>query len=112
MSEILHEYNDFTKEHGHSLISTGIEGCGFKKATALMAVSILVRNHVPILGGDVFRLVNEQLELTYDNWYIERLPGEMEDSYVARCGKISENYINSYEEPDGSTILYALVVPA
>ena len=64
---------------------------------------------VPILGGDVYRLVNGALRSNYDNWYCDELPNEFLSDFVIRSIDKAKQYIESYNIKKGDDIFFTLV---
>lgn len=106
----LERYQELIEKNGYDLSGAGVGGYAFERAPALEAVSILRELSVPILGGDVYAN-RSQLELTYDNWYVNRAPDEEDASYALRSADVASNFIEKYHEPVGIQTLYRLTVP-
>jgi hypothetical protein len=49
---------------------------------------------------------------TYDNWYVEREPGETNQAYIDRSIRATDDFIKSYAARDEQSLLFALVVGA
>lgn len=103
-------YDELVGIFGYSLSDAGVDGYAFERTIAIKAISILAENHVPILGGDVYLLSKEGLNLTYDNWHIDKNPEESKYSYAIRSAQQSHHYIKNYKEADGAITLYCLIL--
>ena len=108
----MNEYQEIVDQGGQSLEDAGVTGHGLERSAALKAISVLSHHKIPILGGDVFRLSNGKLELTYDNWHIDKKDDEATKSYAIRSAQISENYVRNYHEPEDVVTLYHLILGA
>jgi hypothetical protein len=76
---------------------------------ALKALSLLRDANFPVLGGDVYTRVGDDIRVAYANWHADPLPSEDRDTYVRRSIETSENYIQKYPERVGETPLFVLV---
>ncbi|MEO6907431.1 MAG: Imm40 family immunity protein [Abditibacteriaceae bacterium] len=83
-------------EQGYSLSAIGASGFALKRNDALKLISLLEEIPTAILGGDVYFLKEGQLEVSYDNWYCNKLPDENYLNYVNRTHIIARNYIKNY----------------
>jgi len=87
----------------------GVIGFAWERELLIAFLKDKESDYYAILGGDVFILVNGQMEYTYDNWGVEsRSPRESFDSYVKRCKEITLKYIDSY--PISKNILFGPVM--
>lgn len=102
---------DFLFKQGHSLSTVGVDGIGFMRKDALQLVELLSEVSLPILGGDVYFLMNGYIEVSYDNWYCQQLPSEDSVHYHMRTYSVAEDYIKSYEAAPGRIPLFNLVFP-
>ena len=93
---------------GISLDVIGVKNWGLNKTAAFSALDALERIGVPILGGDVYHVIEGTVKVTYDNWYADRLERESKEDFVRRSVKEARAYINKYPE-DVSNILFAMV---
>jgi hypothetical protein len=73
---------------------------------ALRAIYELEAFGIAILGGDVYQLVGEKAEQTYDSWYCDQGPDEPDSVFLKRSSDKAKNYICSYLMQEG---LFALV---
>lgn len=87
-----------------SLEKFGINDLAWDKENA----KNLMEDEIGILGGDVYKLTNKQLQPTYDNWSCEqKIPESLEDFY-ARSKKESLNYIYNYPVKDKENIVFSI----
>lgn len=88
----------------------GIDGIAYSYKTAIAKVHSYFEQQIPIVGGDVFVLVNNSLEPTDDSWYCEQMPDEPYIDYVYRCSKVACDYINMYVSKNGNHLFFSIVV--
>ncbi len=93
---------------GKSLSEYGDNNWGLTKAQALEALDKLQELQIPVAGGDVYRIVNNRPEVTYDNWSCNHTKNETKKSYVLRSINEARNYIKNYKSSE-QDILITLV---
>lgn len=81
---------------GHSLQSVGIRNWALDRGAALAALDEFCAQGISVLGGDVYVLRNGTLESTYDNWYCNRMEGEVNADFVSRSIGEARRYIEDY----------------
>lgn len=91
---------------GVSLECIGIKNWALSRNEAISAICELETHGVPILGGDVYHLVNGVAEQTYDNWYCDRDANELASEFLRRSVSKAKSYIENYKV-DGA--LFAIV---
>lgn len=96
-------------ENGYSLMSLGIDAYAFPKQQALNIISRLRKNHIPILGGDVYCFNNGLLTDSCDSWYCNLGIGETQQQFVQRSCLVAEKYIESYPENNIVKNLFSIV---
>ena len=69
-------------------------------------ISILDIKKIPILGGDVYKIINGKVCPTYDSWYINK--SAESDFYRISYNK-TMSYILSYEERNKGKYIYTIV---
>lgn len=95
---------------GRSLEEVGVENWALSKKQALDALIKLEAHKIVVLGGDVYKIVNEIPQMTYDNWCCDPKKNESSENYLLRSLEESEKYISNYSfTGDGSKILFAIV---
>lgn len=67
------------------------------KQEALEALELYYNLKIPVLGGDVFYLKdNDEIVWTDDNWYVNQQENETDIQFLNRSIEESQNYINNY----------------
>ena len=95
---------------GLDLKDYGINNFGLCRKKALLALDELKNHKIAILGGDVCFKVNHKIELSYDNWHIEKDESETYDEFYKRSVEISRAYIQNYKNTSKHCeILFVLV---
>ncbi|WP_195628776.1 Imm40 family immunity protein [Bacteroides finegoldii] len=90
-----------------SLESIGVNDFAYSKRKALKIAETYYNSNTPILGGDVYKMVNERIEFTSDSWYCDRNDNETPADYVIRSYKVTIDYLNQY--PDNTEFLFSFV---
>jgi hypothetical protein len=80
------------------------------RADALVALSELCELGEPVLGGDVWKIVDGHPSLTRDNWYCQRSADESFESFLGRSIEVAKNYIRNYSSGESDGYLFELVV--
>jgi len=106
MSIIWSEQIDPILSRGISLDNLGVRNWALGRDDALHAIYELEAFGIAILGGDVYKLVGEKAEQTYDSWYCDQGPGESDSVFSKRSSDKAKSYICSYLMPEG---LFAIV---
>jgi hypothetical protein len=106
MSVIWSEQIDPILSCGVSLEHLGVRNWALGRDDALRAIYELEAFGIAILGGDVYQLVGETAEQTYDSWYCDQGPDEPDSVFIKRSSDKAKNYIFSYLLQEG---LFALV---
>jgi hypothetical protein len=96
MSATWSEEIDSILDLGVSLESIGIKNWALNKTDALNAIKMLENSRIPVLGGDVYKLVGNAVEQTYDNWYCNQEAGESNDDFLCRSLNTARKYIDDY----------------
>src|SRR5579863_863512 len=89
-------YQQLLQDKGIPLSSLGIRDIGLTRDDALRAVSLLQRDSIPILGGDVFFRRGSKIEVAYANWHSDPKPGEDKDAYLGRSWTTTFKYIQDF----------------
>ncbi|MGF0237456.1 Imm40 family immunity protein [Rhodococcus sp. IEGM1300] len=106
MSIVWSEQIDPILSRGISLEHLGVRNWALGRDDALHAIYELEAFGIAILGGDVYKLVGEKAEQTYDSWYCDQGPDESDSVFSKRSSDKAKNYIFSYLMPEG---LFAIV---
>jgi hypothetical protein len=81
---------------GIYLDSVGVKNWALDRFATLNAISKLCDIGVPISGGDVYIVINRKIEGTYDNWYCDRLDGEVALDFAKRSAEKAIDYVKGY----------------
>ncbi len=100
MSIIWSEEIDPILSRGISLESFGVRNWALGRDEALHAIYELEALGVAILGGDVYKLVGEKAEQTYDSWYCRQGPDESDSVFSKRSSDKAKSYIFSCLMPE------------
>jgi hypothetical protein len=85
---------------GSPLWDIGVHNWALSRDKAKTAILKLYSLEIPILGGDVYKVVDGCFEFTYDNWCCDKKIGESDSQYLKRSIDISLQYIKNH--PDDS----------
>ena len=91
-----------------SLEPLGINGFAYLQNEALKIANGYFNSNKPILGGDVYKLVNERIESTSDSWYCDRKETETLYDYVVRSYYVTCDYIRDYR--DKTNTFFSIVI--
>jgi hypothetical protein len=69
---------------------------------------VLAKDGVPVLGGDVYRLVKGRPEMARENWYCEQQVGEGLKDFVTRSHTVASTFVKSYA-PKGQDFAFTVV---
>lgn len=78
------------------------------KEDAQTLIRAIMRDHIGILGGDVYKLNQDRLEPLYDNWSCEPVDTETEEEYYSRSKIESLNYIENYAIENEENIIFSI----
>jgi hypothetical protein len=81
MNVIWSEQIDTVLSCGISLEHLGVRNWALRRDDALRAIYELQALGISILGGDVYQLVGEITEQTYDRWYCDQAPDESDSVF-------------------------------
>jgi hypothetical protein len=93
---------------GRSLTSMGVRNWVLKQHDILVVLEQLSVMNVAVLGGDVYVVNGNNVELNYDNWFCNRENGEAKAHFVERSITKARNYIASYQSKT-ENVLFAIV---
>jgi len=94
---------------GIPLNHLGINNWALNKEQAVRALDELEKAGVPVLGGDVYEIVDDIPESNNDNWYCNRHENEPLEQYVSRSIEHTRKYVDSYCNPSRRETLFVLV---
>ncbi|MBM7846333.1 Imm40 family immunity protein [Herpetosiphon giganteus] len=105
---LLNPYASLLQAKGTPLTALMINEIGLQRADALHAIELIRAMHKPILGGDVYRQTNHQIDPTYDNWSIDA--GLSHSVDAQHSWEAARNYIERYSNPKNETLLFVFVL--
>ena len=88
------------------LSALGCNEVAWKAENVFEVIDILLAQSVIILGGDVYRLCDSSIEITYDSWFYSGDGGR--ESSEESCS-LAKNYIQKYIDRNGQDFVYSLV---
>lgn len=94
----------------YTLQHLGINGVAWSYDDVFTIMDQLVQQQYVILGGDVYRMDEHVLEITYDSWFVEKELYTRANGVVASQAKTID-YITKYHARNGYHY-YLLVVAA
>lgn len=97
---------DSILEQGQNLVELGVYEYAWKKEQVESILQILKEKQVPVLGGDVYRVENGNIDSTCDSWFLE---DDGSSDYLERSFDKTLSYINDYELTNGKGYLYTIV---
>ena len=106
MSIIWSEQIDPVLSRGISLDNIGGRNWALGCDDALHAIYELEAFGIAILGGDVYKIVGEKAEQTYDSWHCDQGPDESDSVFSKRSSDKAKSYICCYLMSEG---LFAIV---
>lgn len=86
--------------------SLGVNEVAWHYSDVAQVINILTRNGYIILGGDVYQLLNNSIEVTYDNWYFN---AEDNEEGIRLSEEKTKDYIESYYKRFGENFIYSIV---
>lgn len=69
-------------------------------------IEIFDKKKIPILGGDVYKMVNGNICKTYDSWYINK---SNECDFYIKSYEKAISYISNYEKRNEAQFIYSIV---
>ncbi|MFJ5299598.1 Imm40 family immunity protein [Pseudomonas sp. NPDC088368] len=72
----------------------GIKNWALERNDAIRIIDEFEALGIPVLGGDVYQLVGEIAEQTYDSWYCDQQTGELDAVFFARSLDRARKYIH------------------
>lgn len=88
-----------------SLENLGVKDTAWMFSEVIKVIDILKSNGYMILGGDVYKRVNDKIEATYDSWYINKSKVSVNEAMQK-----AESYIKVYHERNGDNYVYSVIV--
>ncbi len=93
-------------EAGISLEELGIYEMAWKIDEIKKIIELLRKEKVPVLGGDVYKIVDDKIESTYDSWFLNN-NGQFD--FIEKSLDKSISYIEEYELINYGKNIYVLV---
>jgi len=99
------------KKKGINLADWNINRMAWKKKEALEVINYFFNCNaeIGIIGGDVYRLSNNQIIPLYDNWTCDDKKNESNKNYNIRSLFEAKNYIENYQVNDEDNTLFSFV---
>jgi len=76
-------------------------------AIILSILKILKEKKIPVVGGDVYKIIDGHIQITYDNWFINN---DGTSEFVERSLNKAISYIGEYERINGDNFVYTLAL--
>jgi len=87
----------------------GISEIAWDGENAIKVVEFLNKNNYAIIGGDVYKIVDGNLDSTYDSWYFNRNEAKSNQEFLQESMERAITYINQYHEGNGKDYYYSIV---
>lgn len=91
-------------------INVGSDEVAFPTGVALEALGLLKETSIAVLGGDVLRFVDDNLEYAYANSYCKILEEEESKSYAQRSRHEAVAYVEKFVGVGGFEPLFVFVL--
>lgn len=108
----IEELERFLTLNGESLEVVGLKEVALARESALLAISLIQKASVPILGGDVYIRNGSRVVPAYANWHCDLEPNERLEEYLARSYSVAINYVKNFPNVPRVVPLFVLVVGA
>ena len=103
MYKLINEIPEKLKKNAINLDSLGFKEIAWKYNDAKEVLDWLKSRKRTVLGGDVYRINNNTIFITYDNWYYEG------NNYLSSIN-IAQEYISKYYYSKGNKFIYSFIV--
>lgn len=103
------EYQSLLESRGVPLSTLGLRDIALEIDSVLLAVELLRKASIPILGGDVFFKRATGIEVAFANWHCDPKPDEDRVSFANRSCLETEQYIKRFPSSDALP-LFVLVI--
>ena len=105
------DYERFLEAKGVRLFEPlGIQEIALAREDALIAIELLRKAAIPILGGDVYLQRSAVLDHSFTSWSTNFLPNETNDSYLTRSLTDAKKFIRELHAVRGATPLFVFVI--
>ena len=105
----MEKLKDIMKTKGICLLEFGVNSRAFNREEIQDILEILREEGIAVKGGDVWKKNDNNIILTYDNWYCERNQNETYSDFVNRSIEYTNIYINNQNIEKGD-LYFELVI--
>lgn len=91
-------------------LNSGSVEVAFPREAAIKALESLTGLRVAVLGGDVLRQTNHQLQYVYANWYCSKQDDEAADAFVKRSQQYALSYVSNFRPASNYEPLFVFVL--
>ncbi len=92
-----------------SLENIGISGMAWNLENPIKVINFLNENNYLILGGDVYKMIDGELNSTYDSWYFDKDKSKSSQELLHESRNRAIEYIKKYHEMNGQDYYYSIV---
>lgn len=92
-----------------SLKNIGVLELAWNKENSIKVIDFLNENNYLILGGDVYKAIDGELNSTYDSWYFNKDKSKSSQELLHESRNRAIEYINKYHEMNGQDYYYSIV---
>ena len=92
---------------GISLLSLGINEYAWDKDNIKDIFEELSKRKIGILGGDVYKIENETIKMTFDSWYMNK---DSSEEFYQKSKLRALRYIEDYEKNNCGEFIYTIVI--
>lgn len=92
-----------------SLKNIGMNELAWYGKDAIKAIEYLSNNGTLILGGDVYIISGQKINLTYDNWYYIPVESRTHQENIDAAKEKAVSYIQHFMCKNGNDYLYSVV---
>ena len=92
---------------GISLLSLGINEYAWNKDNIKDIFEELSKRKIGILGGDVYKIENETIKMTFDSWYMNK---DSSEEFYQKSKLRALSYIEDYEKNNCGEFIYTIVI--
>ncbi len=96
---------------GLPLQKNNINNWALSKDQSMEAINEFEKLKIPVLGGDVYEMIEGQPTSNYDSWYCNQNENEKLNEFVIRSITYTREYIKNYTNPGGRETFFVLVTP-
>ena len=106
------QIKEILEERGYEFSSLGFNETALLPEDALECIDIARKTNVPILGGDLYQMVDGNISMspTYENWHCDRMKDEALADYCIRSCNEAYEFIERYASPRTDVINLVVLV--